>query len=226
MSYRIHRAPTPPPLLAERDDPAWAPAATARLEQFHDLESVPGVRGHRPVTTAQLLYDDEAMYLRFEVHDRWVRSVREGFQAAVSNDSCVEWFFSPEKSDRYFNLELNAGGHALCYDCRFRGEGQGFETQPLPVQAMRRLRIESSLPGRVEPEVTGPTTWRLGVALPWQVLRERVEGLAFGPGVTWRGNFYKCGDETSHPHWASWSPVQTRPLSFHHPPSFGELVFD
>ena len=24
----------------------------------------------------------------------------------------------------------------------------------------------------------------------------------------WRANFYKCGDDTSHPHWAAWSPLK------------------
>ena len=43
-------------------------------------------------------------------------------------------------------------------------------------------------------------------------------------GQTWRGNFYKCGDHTSHPHWASWSPIGEQ-LDFHQPEFFGELRF-
>ncbi|MCD6337129.1 MAG: hypothetical protein J7M01_02720, partial [Candidatus Marinimicrobia bacterium] len=37
------------------------------------------------------------------------------------------------------------------------------------------------------------------------------------------GNLYKCGDKTSHPHWASWSPIDK--LNFHQPKHFGEFVF-
>ena len=47
------------------------------------------------------------------------------------------------------------------------------------------------------------------------------------PGMqdqTWRANFYKCGDATSHPHWASWNPIGEK-LSFHKPEYFGEIVF-
>jgi hypothetical protein len=40
-------------------------------------------------------------------------------------------------------------------------------------------------------------------------------------GQTWRGNFYKCGNETSHPHWGAWSPVTE--LNFHLPASFGTI---
>jgi len=41
-------------------------------------------------------------------------------------------------------------------------------------------------------------------------------------GQTWRANFYKCADDSSHPHWMSWNPVGD-PLSFHRPERFGVL---
>ncbi|MEW6117215.1 MAG: carbohydrate-binding family 9-like protein, partial [Nitrospirota bacterium] len=40
----------------------------------------------------------------------------------------------------------------------------------------------------------------------------------------WRANFYKCGDATSHPHWASWAPVEA--LNFHLPHCFGTICFE
>ena len=49
------------------------------------------------------------------------------------------------------------------------------------------------------------------------------EKISSAEGATWRANFYKCGDETSHPHWLSWSPVKE--LNFHAPDDFGELKF-
>ena len=49
----------------------------------------------------------------------------------------------------------------------------------------------------------------------------------FGPvaGQRWRGNAFKCGDETSHPHWASWAPIGEA-LNFHQPRCFGALEFE
>ena len=43
-------------------------------------------------------------------------------------------------------------------------------------------------------------------------------------GRAWRANFYKCGDQTSHPHWAAWSPVDE--LNFHLPRCFGTIAFE
>jgi hypothetical protein len=38
---------------------------------------------------------------------------------------------------------------------------------------------------------------------------------------SWRGNFYKCGNATSRPHWLSWAPLTDR--NFHLPVCFGSL---
>ena len=43
-------------------------------------------------------------------------------------------------------------------------------------------------------------------------------------GEVWRGNFFKCVEENSHPHWASWSPVDE--FNFHLPQCFGVLRFE
>ena len=39
-----------------------------------------------------------------------------------------------------------------------------------------------------------------------------------------RANFYKCGDKTAHPHYLSWSPIDTPKPDFHRPEFFGELI--
>ena len=53
------------------------------------------------------------------------------------------------------------------------------------------------------------------VPRPGIILVQYCGGAPPVPGDRWRANFYKCGDETSHPHWASWSPVGR--LDFHRP---------
>ena len=41
----------------------------------------------------------------------------------------------------------------------------------------------------------------------------------------WFDTFFKCADESSHPHWASWSPLGAE-LNFHTPEYFQELYFE
>ena len=37
------------------------------------------------------------------------------------------------------------------------------------------------------------------------------------------GNFYKCGDETAHPHFGAYFPVGSAELGFHNPQCFGRI---
>lgn len=46
------------------------------------------------------------------------------------------------------------------------------------------------------------------------------------PGVTWRANFCKCADDSSRPHWLTWSPVTDSEPAFHRPKYFGILEFE
>ena len=41
-----------------------------------------------------------------------------------------------------------------------------------------------------------------------------------------KGNFYKCGDMLSKPHFLSWNPIDTPSPDFHVPASFGLLTFE
>ncbi len=81
--------------------------------------------------------------------------------------------------------------------------------------------IYRSLPDRAEPEIAEPVHWRLEFAIPFALLDKWVG--PFAP-AEWRANLYKCGDETSHPHWASWAPMDK--LNLHLPRSFGTLIFE
>lgn len=66
--------------------------------------------------------------------------------------------------------------------------------------------------------------WTLEFSVPFAVLEKYIGVLEPIKGQTWRANFYKCGNETSHPHWISWMPLSAR--NFHNPESFGNLVFE
>ena len=53
-----------------------------------------------------------------------------------------------------------------------------------------------------------------------------VDSHPFGHGYTFRGNFYKCGDETAIPHYGMWNPVGTENADFHRPEYFGDFVIE
>lgn len=180
---------------------------------------------HRPCTRVKLLYNERGIFGRFHVRDRYVRCVRHGFQAPVYKDSCVEFFVQPTPGGGYFNFEFNCGGSLLAFyitDPERTPEGFKSFTRLLSEDAAQ-IDIRHSLPARIELEIKTETIWDLGFFIPFATLEKYAGPLKIEKGTTWRGNFYKCGDETSHPHWGAWAPVDA--LNFHLPRCFGTLLF-
>jgi hypothetical protein len=70
----------------------------------------------------------------------------------------------------------------------------------------------------------GEQEWWLQYFVPLALFERYVGPIGDPAGQRWRANFYKCGDQTARPHWASWAPIGEA-LNFHQPDKFGELVF-
>jgi hypothetical protein len=78
----------------------------------------------------------------------------------------------------------------------------------------------------VNPEVQEPVTWIVACSLSTTLLERYCPVSAPSPHARWRANFYKCADQSSHPHWLTWSPVDYPKPHFHLPQSFGTLEFE
>jgi hypothetical protein len=220
MNYTVQFAPAAPPPQAEWSDPVWAQAETLEIRHFRPESS-----DHRPQTSARMLYDAKGVYGIFSVQDRYVRCVRTQYHDPVWKDSCVEFFAQPKPDRGYFNFEFNCGGAFLCYHITNpeRSADEFKEFTKVPAGLGHTIRVRSSLPQRVEPEVTAPVVWMLSFFIPFSLFEYYVGPLGAPAGQVWRGNFFKCAEENSHPHWASWSPVDE--FNFHRPNCFGTIRF-
>jgi hypothetical protein len=221
MRYTVRYATVRPTLKGEWRGPAWARAKTLEVAHFRPESSE-----HRPRTLARLLWDERALYGIFKVQDRYVRCVHSGYMAPAYLDSCVDIFIQPKAEKGYLNFEFSCGGSLLCFyivdPTRVPGGFRDFT--PLPEADVNQVSIYHSMPSRVEPETAQPTEWYLEFFIPFSLLEKWVGSIGRLSGQEWRGNLYKCGDETSHPHWASWSPVDE--LNFHLPHCFGTIEFE
>jgi len=218
--YEVSQTPTPPDLEGGWDGCGWLRASTLDVACFR-----PEGSDHRPRTQVRLLYDACHLYGVFRVADRYVRVLHTGYGTPVYRDSCVEIFLQPRPDRGYLNFEFNAGGALLASHVRDpERTPQGFrDFTPLTEAEARAIGVRASLPTVVKPERTEPVTWTVAFALPFALLEKHLGPVGTIPGQRWRANFYKCADDTSHPHWASWSPLTER--NFHLPACFGELRF-
>lgn len=206
---------------ASFDDPVWTRAGIVTIDRFRPESS-----DHRPITTVRMVHDEGTLHGIFSVQDRFVRSAIVMQNGPVCTDSCVEFFVKPPHYSGYFNFEFNAGGtiHASYITDPVRTP-LGFAAFALLDPAdIKQITVIHSLPPVVDPEIAAATEWKLMFSIPVSVLTKFGGALGVLSGSKWTGNFYKCADKTSHPHWASWSPLSA--LNFHMPECFGELAIE
>lgn len=162
--------------------------------------------------TAQVCYDDEALYVRLTAKETDIRAEETGRIGVPSKDSCLEFFFSPIEGDtRYFNFEFNP---ALCMHIGF-GSCRQNSARLLPKPS-----------ANINPEVIRTEEgWELTYQITFDFIRQFFPNFAAEQGKKMRGNFYKCGELTPTEHYFAWNPVDTPTPDFHRPEFFGELVF-
>ncbi|HBG28011.1 MAG TPA: diguanylate cyclase [Phycisphaerales bacterium] len=187
-----------------------------------EIKNYMGARpAHFPKTQFKLLYDNDNLYVFFRVEDQYVKCVAERIHSNVCCDSCVEFFFSPYNSlmENYFNLEINCGGTPLLH------YGSKTNRQPLSDLDCKKIKIYHSLPKLIKVEIIEPTEWFLQYRIPFEVIEKYSMIDHPADGVIWRANFFKCASKTSHPHWLTWSKVNSPKPQFHLPEYFGEIRF-
>ncbi len=172
-----------------------------------------------PEVLVQIAYNEHELFLRYQVSEQAVKAVVTENNGPVWTDSCVEFFLSPERNDVYYNLEMNCIGTALL---GFRKKGEPtVHASDAVIGSIRRL---ASLGSKSFQEKKKPAEWQMTVAIPWEVFFKHE--LKPVQGKKMRGNFYKCGDELSVPHFVSWTRIKTEKPSFHVPEFFGGLEFE
>jgi hypothetical protein len=178
----------------------------------------------QPKVQAKMTYDDNNVYVIFQVQDRFVKSIVTEYNGPVSTDSCVEFFFSPDTGLplHYFNLEINAGGTPLM----FYIEKAMPNTKRLTPEELQQIEIAHSMPEVVNPEITDPVTWTIEYRVPISLLQKYSNVTKPATGTVWKANFYKTGSRTSNPNYITWSVVDFPRPNFHLPQFFGTLIFE
>ncbi|MBL8088273.1 MAG: hypothetical protein JNM85_09440 [Chthonomonas sp.] len=169
----------------------------------------------RPDTQVLLAHSPVGVLVAFEVHDQFLLGRYQGYDDPVYQDSCVEFFFNPlpGRLEGYYNIEVNvSGGVKFNYQ-----RSRGVDRRTMPEGLLRDLRVDPGV--IIDPEHGEPMVWRVSYVVPW-------EAVSSEDSRDWRANFYKCCEDNSHPHFGSWSPIETESPDFHRPEFFGTLRFE
>lgn len=130
-------------------------------------------------------------------------------------DSCCEFFVTDPYDGTYYNFELTCIGSLLSSKRKSRIDSK-LQDPALLSRVIRYSSLEHK-PMEISDKVFG---WTVVMLIPFELIGIDKDNIP----VSVRGNFYKCGDLTAHPHFLSWNPIQTPKPDFHRPEFFGELI--
>ena len=184
----------------------WTNIPVLQIDKWHTTEPMP------ISAQAQVCYDDKALYVRLSTIESNIKADYTGVLDEVSDDSCLEFFFSPIAGDkRYFNIEVNPNG------AMYLGIGQDVHTL---------VRLIPEEPA-IHPEITMTEDgWILEYAVPYDFIRQFFPQFSPTSSYQMKGNFFKCAGAATPPHFLCWQQVVDQPCAFHNPDCFGTLIFE
>lgn len=173
---------------------------------------------YKPEIALSVAYSDHEIYLKYYISEKYFKAEKTETNQSVCEDSCVEFFVSPEDDGIYYNLEFNGIGTCLMGTGTSRLSST--RADPQIISKIRRLTSAGNNPVR---ERSGEFEWTITIAIPFEVFfHHKIKDLK---GKSFRANFYKCGDKLTVPHYVTWNNVGTENPDYHQPAYFGLIKF-
>lgn len=173
---------------------------------------------YKPQVRFRIAHTGSEILIHYQVTENSVRAVAEGDDGRVWEDSCTEFFVSPDGNDFYYNFECNCIGRLLLHG------GVAGDRPSAPKEIVDSIQRWSSLGNQPFEERVGECSWESVLIIPAQALfRHQITKL---DGQEMKANFYKCGDLLQTPHFLSWNAIHLPEPQFHCPEFFGLLTFE
>lgn len=119
---------------------------------------------YKPVVKFAIAYTGAEILLKYYVKEKYFKAEKINTNDMVCEDSCVEFFVSPENDGIYYNFEFNAIGTCLL------GTGTGRkDSSHAPAGVIAKIRRLTSVGTKPVKEMKGDLIWTLTLAIPVEV---------------------------------------------------------
>ena len=172
---------------------------------------------YRPGLMFRIAHIGDEIWLKYYVNEKNILAQETRTNGDVYKDSTVEFFISVDNKN-YYNFEFN------CIGIIHIGHGEGRNNRtPVKPSIAEKIEIKSTLGNLPFAEKSGNFDWEMTIRIPIECFTfDKLETLN---GLKATANFYKCGDETSDPHFVTWNPIETENPDYHRPEFFGKVKF-
>lgn len=173
---------------------------------------------YKPDLKFRIGHANNEIWLKFYVKEKNILAQETRINGDVYKDSTVEFFISVD-GENYYNFEFSCIGTPHVG----HGPGRGNRTFVAP-DLVDQIERKSTLGTQPFAEKSGDFEWEMMIRIPTKCFA--FDKLKSFEGIKATANFYKCGDETSDPHFVSWNPIKTETPDYHCPPFFGAIEFE
>jgi hypothetical protein len=210
--YTVRRTPKAPVIDGELNDAVWKDAAPVVLRGSFDGRQ-PSLR-----TEARLAYDDQHLYVAFDVEDPDVWGTFRKRDEPIYEQEVVEIFLDANADGRTYN-EMQVSPHNVNFDAYFPARRQGMD-----LSWDSGMTTAVKVRGTVDNPADRDEGWRVEMRIPFARLAE-VPNLPPKKGERWRFNLYRLEHVgRQQVEGQSFSPLFVG--DFHALPRFGWLVFE
>lgn len=168
-----------------------------------------------PQVAFQIAHNDKELFINFTVNEITSAARMTENNSKVCTDSCVEFFLSLDNSG-YYNFEFSCIGIMMLGFRKSRPQAEYATTE-----IISSIKRYPSLGNNNFEEIALGSPWKLLVVIPATSLFKH--HINSWKGLTVKGNFYKCGDKLSQPHYITFAPITTEKPDFHRPEFFIDL---
>ena len=166
--------------------------------------------GVHPKTIITIGYDDEGYNVHYVSYETELRAVETEHNSDVYKDSCMEIYMAfAEGDNHYMNVEVNPNGATYVSLSTCREESVKIDPKEIDTLGAKTQIFEDR--------------WEIDYKIPKEFLEKYFPTYKHGKGAKLRGNFYKCGDATNHPHWGCYADITWEYPDFHRPEFFAEF---
>lgn len=171
-----------------------------------------------PKVNARIARSNSHLFISFTVTEKSIRAIGINNNDPVHKDSCVEFFIQIPGQNGYYNFETNCIGTLHAAHRSSINDRTGFSKDTMD----RIIRYTSLKKEAFDlKESSEGFSYNVVIGIPFDVIGLDGNNL---PEMI-KGNFYKCGDNLSEPHYISWNPIKTERPNFHRPDYFGNIYF-
>lgn len=213
--YDILRAPSAIKIDGKLDEAAWRKAPPMGGWHFNWFKE-----GTKEPTVSKMLWDDEYLYVAYQVEDKHISAYEKQRHGPVSKDDCVEIFIAPDpaKVRNYYTFEINAIGTML------NRNKADWWTGP-PTWEPEGVLYKTTFHGQPKKDESAEDKgWVVEMAIPLRNFQRDAAHTPPRDGDRWRLNLNRLGGITNK-QWSSWSPIPTPAPAFHTPEAFGSVRF-